>query len=85
MQVKPLEFEYLGGNSYRAPAPLFGNIRIEQWGEDWHVNWSVPGFSDSFVHGEFIGPDEAMKAAQTKYRDLMSKTLFENGEGQADA
>lgn len=75
MKVKPLEFEQIFRNGYRAPAPLFGHIRVEQWGDDWVVNWSVPGFSDSFVHGEFIGPYEAMEAAQTKYEQLMAKAI----------
>lgn len=76
MKVRPLEFEQIFRNGYRASAPLFGHIRVEKFGDDWFVNWSTPGFSDSFVHGEFIGPDEAMKAAQAKYEQLMAKAII---------
>lgn len=75
MQVKPLEFEQIFSNGYRAKAPLFGHIRVEGYGDDWVVQWSVPGFCDTFVHGEFEGPEAAMKAAQTKYQQLMLKAF----------
>lgn len=75
MQVKPLKFEQIFTNGWRAPAPLFGHIRLEKYGSDWVVQWSVPGFCDAFVEGEFDDLQDAMDAAQTKYADLMQKAF----------
>lgn len=73
MNFAPLEWENLGGNTYRAPAPLFGSIRAEKWGAYWFVNWSVPGFSDSFTDGKFLNSDDARKAGEIEYQNRMAK------------
>jgi len=68
VRVKPLEWEHLGGNTYRAAAPLFGNLRVERYGTgNWHAAWSVPGSTYAFVEGEFPSHAAAMAAAQAEY------------------
>jgi hypothetical protein len=62
--VKDLEWEHLGGDFYRAPAPLFGSIRVEKYSDTFFVNWSVPGFCGALVKGEFPSAEEAKAAAQ---------------------
>ncbi len=65
--IKPLNWEHLGGDHYRAKCPLFGNLRIERYGGDFMVNWSVPGFCDSFIEGEFKTLSAATEATQIEY------------------
>lgn len=74
-RVKPLEWEHLGGDFFRASAPLFGNIRVERYGDFFTVSYSVPGFSDVFVEGDFGSADEAKVAAQTEYDKRMRSVL----------
>jgi hypothetical protein len=67
VKVKPLVWEQLG-RSYRAKAPLFGNIRVESYFADkWSIYWSAPGYTDLFTHGEHDTPDAAKAAAQADY------------------
>lgn len=51
---------------FRASAPLFGNIRVERHGETrpWSINWSVPGYSNTLIEGEWDSSEAAMKAAE---------------------
>jgi hypothetical protein len=67
VKVKPLVWEHLR-NSYRAPAPLFGHIRVESYSTDyWTVHWSVPGYTDLLIQGSFDTPEAAKAAAQADY------------------
>ena len=56
------EFKY---SDWRAAAPLFGCIRVENWGDDkWMVSYSVPGFSDRLIKDDFYSAEQAKAAAQ---------------------
>ncbi|MCW3783889.1 hypothetical protein [Defluviimonas salinarum] len=52
--------------AYRAPAPLFGSIRVERssQGAEWSVTWSVPGYSDTLIEGSWPDADTAKRAAE---------------------
>lgn len=66
-KVKALEWEKLSDNCYRAKAPLFGNLRVETYGgKTWLSQWSVPGYCDSFVDGDFHSADEAKAATEAR-------------------
>jgi hypothetical protein len=61
----PLDWECLDPDyCHRAPAPLFGNIRVERHGakRGWSVNWSVSGYSASLIAGEWPDAEAAMRA-----------------------
>jgi hypothetical protein len=75
--VKPLEWESLDdtGRFWRAPAPLFGNIRVEAYGDPYRIAYSVPGFSDTFTEGEFDTPEAAKAAAQADYTSRILAAL----------
>jgi hypothetical protein len=49
---------------WRAPAPLFGNIRVDNYGFGFEVNWSVPGHTETLVKGMWETADLAKAAAQ---------------------
>jgi hypothetical protein len=72
---KPLVWEHLGGDHHRAPCPLFGNLRVECYSNKFIVVWSVPGFCDTFVPGEFSSADEAKLAAQKEYERRLLAVL----------
>jgi hypothetical protein len=73
--IKPLIWEHLGGDHYRAMCPLFGNLRIERYGGDYMVNWSVPGYCASFIEGEFDTFAAAVEATQAEYERRLSEVL----------
>jgi hypothetical protein len=73
--IRPLNWEHLGGDHYRAMCPLFGSLRIERYGGDFMVNWSVPGFCDSFIKGEFETLTAAVEATQSEYERRLSAVL----------
>jgi hypothetical protein len=61
----PLQWQTLSERAYRADAPLFGSIRVENYkGHCWSVNWSAPGISDTLIEGEWDTPEAAMRAAE---------------------
>ena len=66
--VKPkrLVWESLSGSGqfYRANAPLFGSVRVENYGRGFNVLWSVPGYCDTLVPGSFASAEAAQAAAQ---------------------
>lgn len=66
-RVKPLEWEALGDRFWRAQSPLFGSFRVECYGDTWQALWSVPGYCDTFVHGNFASADDAMAAIDAHY------------------
>ena len=57
-------------------APLFGSIRIERFSTEtsWQINWSVPGYSESF-----LSYDEIYK------RDSHALTNLERAKALAEA
>lgn len=60
-----LEWEQLRHNTYRADLPVYGSVRVENFGgESWGVSVSVPGFSTTLVEGAFPSADQAKAAAQ---------------------
>ena len=60
-----LQWERIFQDTHRAPAPLFGSIRVEDHGTGkWMVNWSVPGFCDRLLDRDFETAREAIKAAE---------------------
>lgn len=66
--LRRLQWECLDADfAYRATAPLFGTIRVERHSTEanWHVNWSVPGFSDRLLEGAWPSAESAMHAAST--------------------
>ena len=67
VRVKPLVWKGMGGGFWRAPAPLFGFIRVEHYSDDYQVVWSVPGFCDTFTPGRFVTEEAAKAAAQADY------------------
>lgn len=75
--VKGLEWETIGArkNFSRAKAPLFGNIRVENYGDTFTVAWSVPGFSDTFTDGDFPTLAAAQAAAEQDYRARIAAAL----------
>lgn len=67
VKVKPLVWEQLGDRAWRAPSPLFGSFRVECYGgRPWQALWSVPGFCDTFVDGNFETADDAMMAIEAR-------------------
>jgi len=67
VKVKPLVWEKLGDRAWRAPSPFFGSFRVECYGGGpWQALWSVPGFCDTFVDGDFAGPDDAKQAIDAR-------------------
>lgn len=67
----PLQWEVLQENfSHRAPAPLFGSIRVERYAsfKPWLINWSVPGFSDTLIEGKWENLNDAKRAAEKHVR-----------------
>lgn len=72
--VKPLEWGKLTSYSYRADAPLFGSIRIESYDyKKWAINWSCPGYSDTFVPGCFSSLKAAQAAANEHHRAALMR------------
>lgn len=68
VRVKPLEWVNLGGYTYRTAAPLFGSLRIESYSDTgWSALYSVPGYCDTFVEGEFPTVAAAMEAVQAEH------------------
>lgn len=73
--VKPLVWEQFG-SSYRAKAPLFGHIRIEDYASGkWAILWSAPGICDTFTPGGFDDPEAAKAAAQADYEHRILSAL----------
>lgn len=67
VKVKPLVWEKLGDRAWRAPSPFFGSFRVECYGGGpWRALWSVPGLCDTFVDGDFAGPDDAKQAIDAR-------------------
>lgn len=59
-----LKWEHRYG-SYRAPAPLFGHIRVEDYGSGrWQVLWSAPGITDLLMDASFQNEIDALVAAE---------------------
>lgn len=75
VKVKPLEWELLGGRSWRAKALLFGSFRVERYADGYIVMWSVPGYSDAFVEGRWPTAEEAKAAAQADYEQRILAAL----------
>jgi hypothetical protein len=75
--INPLQWEHLGGYFYRAPAPLFGNIRIESFGAHsrFTVEYSIPGHSNTFVEGDFDTAELAMAAGEQEYQRRMKAAM----------
>lgn len=67
VKVKPLVWECLGENHWRAKTPFPFTIRAENYGDGFAVGWSVPGFSDVFVPGRFAGIEAAKAATLAEY------------------
>ena len=67
VRVKPLAWKGMGENHARAAAPLFGTIRVENYGAGFAISWSVPGFSDVFCDGRWPTIEAAKAAAQADY------------------
>ena len=68
-QVKPLVWvcSLTMPPTFASQAPLFGRIRIEDWGNGYEVLYSIPGFCDTFMPGTFRTSDDAKAAAQADY------------------
>lgn len=88
-KFRSLSWVHLGGHYFRAAAPLFGSIRLEKFGDEFLVLYSVPGFSDEFVAGNFDSPQSAMDAAEHEYQRRMEEFLrvdgFFGGDEKAEA
>lgn len=75
VKVKPLAWEQLGDRAWRAPSPFFGSFRVECYGGPWQALWSVPGFCDTFVDGDFTTPDDAKRAIDARIRAALQPDL----------
>jgi hypothetical protein len=75
LRVKPLAWEKLARHFYRAPAPLFGTIRVENYGHGWSVAWSVPGYSDELVPGRFRSAANAKSAAEAHHAARVAEMI----------
>lgn len=73
--VKPLEWEDIGSGLSTAPAPLFGNIRVEKYGALFTTCYSLPGYSNTFAEGSFATADEAKSACEVEYQKRVRATL----------
>ena len=58
--------------AFRAAAPLFGSIRVERFSTSrpWQINWSVPGYCDTLLAGEWADAESAMKAAEEHVAEI---------------
>ena len=74
-KVKPLVWEHANDYLFLSELFIFGIIRVEKYGSGWQVNWSMPGFSGTFVEGEFDTADEAKTAAQADYERRILEAL----------
>lgn len=60
-----LEWEPLRSGGYRAELPVYGSVRVENYGgQSWGVGVSVPGYSTTLVEGAFPSAEQAKAAAQ---------------------
>lgn len=77
VKVKALEWESIdGGNAFRAPALIFGWIRIETYTlHSWQVQWSVPGICNLLMPNVFDSPSAAKAAAQADYERRILSAL----------
>jgi len=73
--LNPLEWRSLGHGNHVAEAPLFGRIRVESYGDCFHVEYSVPGYSNTFVEGRFATDGMAKEAAENEYRRRMQLAM----------
>lgn len=68
-----LQWETLNPNmGFRAPAPLFGFIRVERYREEdgWEINWSAPGYTDTLLEGEWPDAESAKQHVETHVREV---------------
>ena len=64
-----LKWTAYGDACWIATAPLFGSFRVEHYGnERWQALWSVPGYSATFVDGDFAAADDAKAAIEARAR-----------------
>jgi hypothetical protein len=75
VSVKPLEWKDLGFGFLVAQAPLFGNIRVEHYGDEFTVSYSIPGYSNTFAEGEFFTVEKAKAAAEAEYERRILSAL----------
>ena len=61
--------------AHRAPAPLFGTIRVERRHTQgpWEINWSVPGHSAKLIEGEWPDAETAMRAAEAHVASVCAR------------
>lgn len=79
-----LEWEELAPGIHRAPAPLFGSIRLEQHRGTgaWEVLWSVPGYCNRLVGDESGFPTlAAAKQAADEHLVAAIRAMKREGEG----
>lgn len=72
-----LQWQDLGdGYAFRAPAPAFGFIRVETFGGDeWFVNYAVPGYSNSLIDQRYPTAEAAKIAANASIRGACAAFL----------
>ena len=73
--IKPLDWEHLGGDQYHAACPVFGSLKIERYGCDFYVNWSIPGVCVAFIQKGFETLSKAFEAAQEEYERRLYQAL----------
>lgn len=72
IKVKNLEWEKLHENFYRVPLIGDINIRVETYNQEkWICLYSVPGYCNTLVDGEFNSAEAAKAAAQTHFEKLI--------------
>lgn len=78
-----LEWEKTGYGHYRANLPVYGTVRIENYGgKSWGVNVSVPGYSTTLVEGAFPSADQA-KAAADEFVAKKVRAFLSGESGEA--
>ena len=81
-RVKPLVWEEIAPHHSKAALPLFGSIRVESWGGDYSIVWSVPGMCDTFTQGKWATIATAKAAAQADYTARILAALTPNTEAK---
>jgi hypothetical protein len=75
-KVKALEWEKLHESFYRVYFVGDVNFRVETYNQKtWICLYSVPGYCNTLVEGEFKSADEAKDAAQSHYEKLILEAL----------
>ena len=65
-----MDWQKIDENHHRAPAPVFGSVRIGRYGTSspWEVSLSVPGYEAELLSERFDQIEDAKRAASGAVR-----------------